>query len=563
MLQASFLLQDVAVADVTQAIVSDIAVLIETALGLPSGAVQITGIRAIAATRRQRALTNAGVGVDFVVVGLADSTAASAAQSAATTYLGSGTFVSALQTNLPALTSVASVSASSEAVAAPTALAADYPNSCDLSPRMSVSWRVNPDGSVSTLLSLSDESDNKDWVSAGLVRAADFMVPKDSHRNSVYLYDAIYGKTGYFRIDGYTAGDIVRDTSSRAAGNKVDALQVGLGAVLMAFTEVPGGVDSASAGYVLDAQGSNIMLWAHGGGWPVKHLPADRGFIEIFWGDGTCVALSKARPMSPFIVFVPIAIMVIFTQLINPTLGGRGAPLHWVCRGLMQYKPPFFHLLDDVPLGSILIVLLHMALCVIVGDSTYRSNSFGSAPANGADKQGFMRAVGVVALMNLWVSLLPTAKTTLWMRVTGVSYERGVKYHKLVVGIAMLCCIIHLIVALDNDIELFDQAKVGEAEAVPIYGTIALLCFLTASTFANDVVRMFIPHEVFKITHNLTIVGVVFAILHLKLGHALFGFIPGIVLHCELFCCCCLLSRIAHVWFSSWRHFDLRPGCVL
>lgn len=539
----------------SSAITADIA----AAAGVSAGTVLIASVREVAlataasARRRElvdyeeateklqmvsengRVLTTAGVGVevDVIVTSLAYASATVAISADMSAYMSGAQFLADLTTAIPAVTAVTVTSAvNAVPVTNPTSSDSVFPNSCQLSSDMSIAWSVNTiDDSVQVQLSLNDPDNNLYWISGGLVRSADFMVPKDGHRHSVYKFDPT-SDAGYYVINGYLASQIVLDTSVTDNRNKIDSLQQGLGKVQLTFTQVPD--VTGTAAFTLDATsagGSNVFIWAYGGRWPITHTLTDRGFTSIHWAAGTCQSLSRPSALSPFIIFAPLGIVVLFTYFVRPVASGSSSGvLATLSNVLLHYRIPCFHLLDEVSIGGIIIVLLHLTLCVCIGESTYASHSYAGASSTSLDRTGLVLACGRVALVNYWVGLLPAAKTSLWMRLTGVSYERGIKYHKMVAFCAVVATVVHLIASLNDGINSTSQAVIGRA--TPVFGTLAFVCFATAFVFAVDMVRRFLPHEAFKVTHMLNIIGVVFVLLHLPgWSPALFGFLPGIILH--------------------------------
>jgi len=499
-----------------------------SAAGVAADTVTITAVRLVAATRvRDRALTAAYSEVDVVVTGIEHASTADAAAADLDTYLGSGQFFADIAADIPAATAAVASSVSSVAVSTPEGSDNTFDHSCQLSTSMDLSWTVGGDDTVLVQLSLAD-SGNSNWLSGGLVRSADYMVPKDSHRHSVYTYDPTDG-AGYYQINGYSAGSFERssvaiDSDSR---NRISSLQKGLGLVQLSFTQAPD--TDSSAAFTLDTSGSNVVIWAHGGDWPVAHTPTDSGFVHVNWADGTCVALSTPSALAPFIVFLPLAFILIFTCVIQPFAGDDGI-VRSIADFLTLYKLPILHMFDETSVGGVLMIVVHLVLCIVVGESSYRSNSFGSS-SSGLDQTGLVQASGVVTMMNLWVGLLPAAKTSLWTRV-GMSYERNLKYHKMVVTCAMVAAAVHLVAAMDDGVDTGSQIEVGHA--VPLFGTLGFICLCIAFFFAADLVRTNLPFELFKATHGLNLVAIVLVLLHLKMSvPVLVGFLPGVLLHCK------------------------------
>jgi hypothetical protein len=388
---------------------------------------------------------------------------------------------------------------------------------------------------------MADPDGNQPWISAGMVRRADYMVPLDGHRHSVYLYDPRLALSGYFQINGYFSDQFKRDVRERPIPSGVSFLQSSFGRVELGFTEVR--TESPDAKYVLDISpgGTNVVMWAHGGNWPIEHTPTARGFVKVSWADGTCEEIKGPAALSPFLVFGVLIPPVFFKQVLC-----RSKKLRRFTDFVRHANLPFLAFLDEVSLGGMFMMLLHLTLVSVIGATIYYNNSYRSPPAltsfdyfdtsEGFDIAGLIQATGAIGMMHLWLAILPTARTSLWGYLTGVSYERGIKYHRAVVWMAVAFIFLHFLLNYTyTDYHWYDTRYHFVGRAIPALGIYSMFAFGATVGFANDLIRRHIPYELFKLSHYMSYLGIALLILHVPQWPVVsIGFAPGLLMHGEL-----------------------------
>jgi predicted ferric reductase len=229
---------------------------------------------------------------------------------------------------------------------------------------------------------------------------------------------------------------------------------------------------------------------------------------------------SELRPEAIFIVpSLPIIFNVV-SQLLYCT---DISCLYMIPRHLKHkhFNIPYLELFS---LGGISLIMIHIAICIAVGVTTYQ----GERSAGSDDKEAMITVSGILAVMNFWIAILPTSKTSLLSWLTNVPFERAVKYHRLVVLVAMIVTIVHLSFNYEINESIIYSPNATDIDIRPLYG---FLAFLTASVMvitASDPIRLY-AYEFFFMFHHLYIVVVVFIILHSL--ESLPGFLPGIILH--------------------------------
>eukprot|EP01041_Mallomonas_annulata_P010536 gene10536-21966_t len=136
-------------------------------------------------------------------------------------------------------------------------------------------------------------------------------------------------------------------------------------------------------------------------------------------------------------------------------------------------------------------------------------------------------ASGRYTMMCLWMALIVNARSQFWAVLTGVPFERAVKYHRTLTSLLLLGAVLHFACAkytIPNDVFSRDTMSSGIA---PLYGALAFFCFAAMALSAIPPIRQRF-YRLFLGIHNLYIAVIVFIILHHR--GAVFGFIPGILL---------------------------------
>jgi hypothetical protein len=233
-----------------------------------------------------------------------------------------------------------------------------------------------------------------------------------------------------------------------------------------------------------------------------------RGFLLVNFAAGTC---SLGEGVSPYFVF--LTLLFIIALMKTPYIKNLD-----LVRILLQKRVPFL----GMSIAAALAVLVHVIICLVVFITIM--------VAPGEPTRLFVTASGQVAIMNLWMTLLPSSKSPIMFFLTEVPFERSIKYHQLLSLSAMILSSIHMIAnaSANNDI-FFASFRVGSS-VTPVYGFIAFLFFSLMTVIAFEPIRK-ASYELFLIVHFLFPVGLLFIMLHAP--QLAYGFIPGIILHGE------------------------------
>ena len=137
---------------------------------------------------------------------------------------------------------------------------------------------------------------------------------------------------------------------------------------------------------------------------------------------------------------------------------------------------------------------------------------------------------GDLTMVNMWMAMLPTARTSIFTKFHGIPYERAIRFHKTFTTFAMLGAILHAFVSFDRYPDMILSNEIfGENEIVPLYGLIAFILMCIMSLTSIWIIRRK-NYELFFILHQLYIPTVIFLCFHVK--DVYIGFLPGIVLKC-------------------------------
>lgn len=161
-----------------------------------------------------------------------------------------------------------------------------------------------------------------------------------------------------------------------------------------------------------------------------------------------------------------------------------------------------------------------MFIVIAVGCTVY-TNEF--AAQSGVYRSTLVVVTGQVSLMNFWLAIIPTAKTSFFTYMTNVPYERATKYHRLIVLIAMIGGLVHLLFNYRQNREIFFTTQRNSVHGLVAYILASIMCVFALEGFRK------LWFELFMTFHQLYIIVIVFLILHTH--DALPGFVPGIILH--------------------------------
>lgn len=159
---------------------------------------------------------------------------------------------------------------------------------------------------------------------------------------------------------------------------------------------------------------------------------------------------SSEEGISPYVAFLIFGLIFIFARTPLKSI----PPMKY----LFHRRVPFF---EDYSLAGGGVVLIYLGLCAAV--------FFSNLISQGSNYDGAIVASGKLALMNFWITLLPSSKNTMMYLITGVPFERSLKYHKLTSGLAYIAALIHACLNAAYNGDEFFEIEPDEG-VVPLYG---------------------------------------------------------------------------------------------
>ena len=441
-IEAAFKLEGFATDEITDDMLVDIADSIAASIGVNAERVVIKSYTTVSMRRRL------ADGVEFKVsiTGFDDAEDVSSSKDTLESYIVDSSS-SGFAQELTATSSFTSVGVTVGTVVVDEMEAVDavenesFDFSCDLSSRLTLNWRVESSGVVAQVTAAEGDGG---WVAFGLVKEdSKEMVANPNHR--VFIY-AVGSSPGIFRLNQYTPS-YQADTATRT-NTYVDAVfastsETGMTMVIASNTGVASDV-------ALEKDGTNTVIFASGKGNLQKHESDGRGFATVDWADGTCDVVTETVPIYAGLAFLVPGLCIIghlfltflkrakeTSKLANFIYEGFANPSS---TRIGVFIPPLY--LASVT--SNLVVTTHIIVLCVVTTVQYQAHQNA-----GSDEAAFASALGIFTVMNLWITILFTAKSNLFFYLTGVPFARLIKFHKASSVAAMATAIFHFIKVLD------------------------------------------------------------------------------------------------------------------
>ena len=371
--------------------------------------------------------------------------------------------------------------------------------SCVLDARQGValSWQLDPDLQY---VDLQVEGKGEGWLAGGLVDAHTSMVSTPPHK--VLLFDYGTGEAQFLRMQGYEAVDL-KPADAATYGVSPIFLQGAEGKVYMRYRQ-----SLATASVPVDLGATTNFMWAWAEfGYPAMHdLEGD---TIINWAAGTCTPRMNLPPIEGYwLLLVPFLALLVTWTFLKSTECGRGllqrrlAAITPLPAWVQTFTGHSLPTLQNLKLGEasvmIIYILLQAALLL-----------YWSLQEGGLGFKSTGIAFGKAGLTNLMMTYLPVSKTSVWVQVCGLSFERAVKFHRQLSYLAMGTMLIHLVCLAQ--VGPVWQTTALESGVVIAYGLLAFASFSVMSLTA--MLRRWC-YELFRYAHYLYIVGTVFVLLH-------------------------------------------------
>lgn len=190
----------------------------------------------------------------------------------------------------------------------------------------------------------------------------------------------------------------------------------------------------------------------------------------------------------------------------------------------------------------VLIFVLGMVIAGVIKSIAQDTLDPGHGPA---------RATGWITSILCILLLLPTAHTNIWVKCFGLSFERAIKFHRILARAFIISTYFHMICSGDHwgwDVVVRWTAT-GREPVYPLYGFIAMLLSSLMAALALEPVRR-LHFEVFFFSHKVLFpLVVIFVVIHL--WHVR-SFVTLMVGACVLY----LLDRLVG-YTRSWTKVEL------
>lgn len=238
--------------------------------------------------------------------------------------------------------------------------------------------------------------------------------------------------------------------------------------------------------------GMNVLLWGHGGEWPVKHSISSRGFLNIYWKQRYCKSnTNNSNFIYIFCGCIGFLLLggILFQFLIK----------NYYYNGLL-YKYLFFTRLEDCQItflqdfgsmsfGGFLMFLSYIIVIIIliIISGNYYMNNW---------EYKFTRAFGLsfgqFTLFCFGLITLPASKTSIWNKLLQIPYDRIIKYHRLFSYLTLILLLLHFSYELKtwstHDILIFNFSHtIGKATIS--YGLLSGICFIILNLLSLSYIR--------------------------------------------------------------------------
>ncbi|GLE09970.1 hypothetical protein PINS_up021943 [Pythium insidiosum] len=411
--------------------------------------------------------------------------------------------------------SSSSSSSSNEAAAAPVCASAAFqaltPSRLGASPLLVRSLVQGDQICIEFSADAAGTASSAGWIAVGLSRSASMV---NSPESNVMLLQRSVGRPESFVISSYSSSGVVKEPDQSFFTVHESSTATSSGPLRFSYQRSLAGGSQYDVPIRTDG-GSVDVIWAFGTSWPISgHRSGTRGTETYNFATGASAATAseycEEHNCPAIIGAVAFGAMLVGGVVVSLLLRRTGVG-HVLLQKTLVGPPvkqttnapiasPVVMVLQnlaDLKLGEVLVMLAFVgAIVVLVAMSSTASNQVTS---------------GRVTLLILMFLILPVSRIPLWPELFRTSFERIVKFHRWLGMALSIATLVHLIQAL-SVVTATSSTKYGEV--VPLYGFIAFLSFIGIGVTANEFVRRSF-YEVFYFVHRvLSLVGFVFAILH-------------------------------------------------
>jgi len=365
---------------------------------------------------------------------------------------------------------------------------------------MALSWSLDPNLDY---VELQLEGAGQGWISGGLVTVDKLMVSRPRHKVLVYDYTA--GSPIFISLEGYLAENMVENNASTYGVTPLLTQAAG-GKLFMRYRQL-----IHKANVPVDLSKTTTFMWA----WakrPYPDMHNSFGSVILNWRDGTCKPpLILPELEGYWLLFFPFfAVLVTWTCLRNTREDDCGKTLLQRRLGPIARIPAWLDWatcgvipdLCNFKYGEFLFTVLFYVLQTLL--IIYWALRFGEFSFK---SMGI--AFGKAAVTNLMMCYLPVSKTSLWIHIFGISFERAIKFHRHLSYLMLATTTLHLGLLIEiNPVWGYPPKLNGVVMAYGLWAYIAFLIMAATALFRRW------HFELFRYTHYFFILGTVLTLLH-------------------------------------------------
>ncbi|KAF1334287.1 Transmembrane protein, partial [Globisporangium splendens] len=359
-------------------------------------------------------------------------------------------------------------------------------------------------------------STSASWFAVGLSPSGDMV---NSPSRNVMLFQSSVAQPESYVISAQSRSGVSKESDQ--TGFVVGSAS----ASAMTFSYQRTLAAASSTDVAIQLNSAMSFIWAYGSSWPISsHRSGTRGTASYtftstsssttnppatisntvdtpFCKDKNCPAIVGG---GAFLVMVFAGLVLTFTLSKSPV--GRvllhrtvkAPPVKSTTNSVVANPVNMFSQnLADLRLGEVLVILIFVGAVLVL--------------ASMISDETKTVVWGQIVLLMLMFMLLPVARIRLWSILFGSSFERIIKFHRWLGMVLTIAVIIHVVEALKLT-SATQSEKYGKV--TPLYGFIAFVSFATMALLANEFIRRK-AFEIFYLSHRvLSVVGLVFSILH-------------------------------------------------
>lgn len=338
------------------------------------------------------------------------------------------------------------------------------------------------------------------WVGLGVVENGPVQMVNPSNPHRVFVYPYADGQPAFVALNGMKASSILPVAMPADNLRVLLAQSTAEGVVLRVRVHPSRNNPNAGMAATLDFVGKNTIMWAHSGGaWPAMHSASEG--VVVDWVLGQITAVERVVPYffpGQVLFLLPLLALPFTLRLTRTT--GLGRFLTQKRIGCSVVKPAESYLgrawnnVTAFTVGEVLMVLAYLlAHLALMGHWHNKAYAM-----DGNHKYAATTATGYGGLTNLMMVSLPITKTSLWVKLLGVPFDRAVKFHRVLARYTLVVLSLHF--ALASDVYWFEFWSTRDLKVVTGWGFVALCIFIFVSLSAIDIIRRRV-FEAFKILH--------------------------------------------------------------